>query len=126
MENWLKMLITVFGMGLAVLTFTLINYYQVKHIHNDDVGKTVKAILIYQAKLMPLIISFSMVVAISFNIGMRAFANKVWVPALLYFAFEIVIAAICAYFFFREIPSKGTLVGSVLCTAGAVIAIVWK
>ena len=119
-------LITVLGMAFAVLTFTIINYYQVKHIENEDAGKSIKAILIYQTKLLPVIIAFSMVVAISFNFGKRAFADRVWVPALVYFAFEVIIAAICAYYFFREVPSKGTLVGSILCVAGAVLAMVWK
>ena len=119
-------LVTVIGMGLAVLTFTIINYYQVRHIEDEDAGKSIKAILIYQTKLLPVLIALSMVVAISFNFGKRAFADRVWVPALVYFAFEVIIAAICAYYFFREVPSKGTLVGSILCVAGAVLAMVWK
>ena len=121
MNTFIRFLITFLGMGLAVLTFTIINYYQVKHIDQD-----IKAIIIYQTKLLPLLIMFSMVVAISFNYGTRIFSNRIWVPALIYFAFEVVFAAICAYFFFKEVPSKGTLVGSIMCTVGAVVAIIWK
>lgn len=126
MDENMKMFLTVAGMGLAVFTFTVINYYQVKTIENESFLKTVKGILIYQTKLLPVIIMFSMVVAICFNLGMHSFGERVWVPALIYFAFEVVAAGILAYFFFGEVPSKGTLVGSILCTAGGVVAIIWK
>ena len=117
----MRMIIVFTGMGLAVLTFTIINYYQVKNIDQN-----IKSIIIYQAKLLPLIVCFSMVVAISFNLGMRAFSNRVWVPFLLYLTFEVVFAAIMAYAFFREVPTKGTLIGSIMCISGAVLAIFWK
>ncbi len=126
METTTKVLITVAGMGLAVFIFTAINYYQVKNIEKETFAKTVKAILIYQTKLLPVLILFSMVVAITFNLGKHTFGERVWVPALIYFAFEVLMAAALAYFFFKEVPSKGTLVGSILCTAGAIVAIAWK
>ncbi len=121
MDSTLRLIIVFTGMGLAVLTFTIINYYQVKTIEQN-----IKSIIIYQAKLLPIIVCFSMVVAISFNLGMRAFANRIWVPFLLYLTFEVVFAALMAYVFFKEVPSKGTLVGSIMCVTGAVLAIVWK
>jgi len=121
MDSRMRLIIVITGMGLAVLTFTIINYYQVKKIDQN-----IKSIIIYQAKLLPIIVCFSMVVAISFNLGMRAFSNRVWVPFLLYLTFEVLFAAMMAYAFFREVPSKGTLVGSILCITGAVMAIIWK
>jgi len=121
MDSTLRMIIVFAGMGLAVLTFTTINYYQVKNIDQN-----IKSIIIYQAKLLPIIVCFSMVVAIAFNLGMRAFSNRVWVPFLLYLTFEVLFAAILAYAFFKEVPSKGTLVGSIMCIIGAIVAIIWK
>ena len=121
MDSTLRMIVVFIGMGLAVLTFTMINYYQVKNIDQN-----IRSIIIYEAKLLPIIVCFSMVVAIVFNLGMRAFSNRVWVPFLLYLTFEVLFAALLAYAFFREVPSKGTLVGSILCITGAVLAIVWR
>lgn len=117
----IKILLIVFFMALAVLTFTIINYYQVKYIQED-----IKAILLYQTRLLPLIILFSMIVAVTFNMGTRIFSERIWVPALLYFSFEVIFAGACAYFFFKEVPVKGTLVGGILVIIGSLLAIIWK
>jgi len=121
MNSTIKVTLIVLSMALAVLTFTIINYYQVKYIEED-----IKAIVWYQTRLLPLIILFSMVVAITFNMGTRIFSNRIWVPALLYFSFEVLFAGLCAYFFFREIPARGTLVGGIMVVAGSLLAIFWK
>ncbi len=126
MDNRMKGLLVILGIAIAVMIFTIINYYQVKYIQKDNLVKKLMAIGVYQVKLIPLTFIFSLVVAASFNIGTKVFSNRVWVPALLYLTFEVIFAAIFAYLFFKEIPGKGTLVGGFLCTVGAILAIVWK
>jgi len=61
----------------------------------------------------------------SFYFGYRHY-NNAWLILLTFIGAQTLAYPIMVYFWFREIPSKGTLLGALFALAGLLIANFWR
>jgi hypothetical protein len=126
--RWLFM----FGMiclGLTILTN--LNYWQIDHVGNKVIwGYRFRSAWSFWGALgviaAPALIFVNVLFWAIYYYGYNFWFKKLWIIQISTYAAGLLMMAVITWCWYGELPNKGTLVGAVLCIAGAVTSIVWK
>jgi len=126
--RWLIMF-GVICLGFAVLT--VLNYWQIDHVGQKVVwGYRFRSVWSFWWGLglisAPVLIFANVLFWTIYYYGYHFWFKKLWIIQITTYASSIFMMAIITWYWYGELPSKGTLVGTILCVAGAITSILWK
>lgn len=101
---------------IANIMFSIINFYQAKHII-----PTVWNLLKYNIYLLPVYFIVNFIITFTLNKAFGAI-GKMWPAIIMYWGTALVASVIFSFVFFKEIPKNNVLVGLILTISGIVIA----
>jgi len=126
--RWLFMFGTL-CLGFAILTG--LNYWQIDHVGDRlIVGQRFNSIWafwgVFGVLAAPALVSVNMLFWAIYYFGYTFWFRKLWIIQISTYGAGLLMMAVITWYWYGELPSKGTLVGTALCIVGAVISIAWK
>ena len=126
--RWFLMFGTI-SLGFVILT--ILNYWQIDHVAGKVIfGYRFKSVWTFWGVLglvtFPALLFANVIFWAVYYYGYHFWFNKLWIIQITTYASGLLIMAIITWYWYGEIPSKGTLVGAVLCISGALTSILWR
>lgn len=116
-------------LGLAILT--IMNYWQIDHVGEKVFfGYRFRSVWSFWWVLgvvtAPALIFANVLFWAVYYYGYHFWFKKLWIIQLGTYAAGLFIMTIITWYWYGELPHKGTLVGTILCITGAMISILWR
>ena len=116
-------------LGFAILT--TLNYWQIDHVGDKLIlGHRFKSPWAFWAVFgvlaAPALVFVNMLFWAIYYFGYTFWFKKLWIIQISTYGAGLLIMAFITWYWYGEVPNKGTLVGAALCVTGAVTSIVWR